>query len=131
MATPIAGTGGTVYVVGTPDVLLGEVKQWDLEIDREVYDASTLGVTTRRKVGGLGDWKGKLTGFYAVSTDQGQTLLQNAVLNYGVVLYLQLKTSTNTYEGNAIPSRIDISNPVDGITTFDVEFEGSDPLLFD
>jgi predicted secreted protein len=129
MATPIAGTGGLLKVSGTPDVTVGEIKEWQLEIDRENYDASTLGTTWRVNVSGIGSWTGSLTGFFSVKTDTGQTLLQNAVLN-GTGLYVEFLTANGTYEGAVNPSKIAVANPVDGITTFDMDFQGNGQLFF-
>ena len=129
MAAPIAGTNGLLKVAGTPNVTVGEIKAWSIEIDRDVYDASVLGDTWAESVMGLGHWTGTLTGFFSVSTDAGQTLIQNAVLNQ-LSLYCEFITATNTYEGQVHVSKISVENPVDGITTFNCEFTGSGPLLF-
>jgi predicted secreted protein len=126
VATPIAGTEGHVRVGGT-EVL--EIKEWTADIERENYDASTLGVTWRRKVAGIGNWSGKLTGFYSVSDDVGQQALHNAIFN-ALSVELSLETQTNSYTGTAFPKKISIKNPVDGIVDVDIDFEGSDPLVF-
>lgn len=129
MAAPIAGTAGLLKVVGTPDVTVGEIKAWNLQVDRDIYDASTLGNTWAVNVQGLGHWTGTLTGFFSISTDVGQTILQNALLN-ATPIYVEFKTSTNTYEGQVNVSQLQVGNPVDGITTFDMTFTGSGQLFY-
>lgn len=128
MAAPIAGTNGLLKISGTPDTTVGEIKAWTLEIDRDVYDASVLGDTWAESVMGLGHWTGTMTGFYSVSTDVGQTLIQNALINQ-TALYVKFINQTDTYEGRVHVSKISLNNPVDGIATFDVEFTGSGQLF--
>lgn len=129
MAAPIAGTNGLVKLSGTPDVTLGEVQEWDLDISRDDYDASVLGDTWAESVAGLGHWTGTMTGFFSVSTDVGQTMMQNALINQ-TDLYVELKTQTNTYEGKIHVTKVSLKNPVAGITTFDVDFTGVGPVYF-
>lgn len=129
MAAPIAGTNGLLKIVGTPSVTVGEISAWSIEIDRDNYDASVLGDTWAESVLGLGHWTGTMTGFFSVSTDAGQTLIQNALLNQQSI-YCEFMTQTNQYEGKVNVTKISVDNPVAGIATFDVEFTGNGPLLF-
>lgn len=128
-ATAIAGKGGSVKVVGTPDTVIGEIREWQLTVNRADYDKTALGDDWESKVIGLGSWSGQLTGFFAIASDTGQTLLNNAILN-GTALYVELKTSTNTYEGQVNPTQVQVGNPVDNLVSFQFSFDGNGQLLF-
>jgi hypothetical protein len=128
-ATAIAGKGGSLRVVGTPDTTVGEITEWTCEIDRENYDSTALGADFKTNVIGLGSWQGTAKGFFAISTDQGQTILQNAILN-GSTVYVELRTSTDVYEGQVNPTKVSVGNPVSGLVTFEFDFVGTGALLY-
>src|SRR5436309_2293169 len=128
-AVAIAGKGGSVRVVGTPDTTIGEIAEWTCEVDRENYDSTALGADFKTNVIGLGSWQGTMKGFFAISTDTGQTILQNAIIN-GSTIYVELRTSTNVYEGQVNPTKVSVGNPVGGLVSFEFDFTGSGALLY-
>lgn len=128
-ATAIAGKGGSVQVVGTPNTTIGEIREWQLTVTRAGYDKTALGDDFESKVIGVGSWTGQLTGFFAIESDAGQTVLNNAILT-GTQLYVELKTATSTYEGQVNPTQVQVGNPVDNVVSFQFSFDGNGALLF-
>ena len=130
MATQaLAGTGGRAYLGATPNVLILGIKQWDLTVQADNYDASVLGDVWYENVPGLKKWNGKLTGWYELVTDTtGQGALLSAILN-GTQPYLELALADASYfYGQASITDGTMSNPVNNIVTLDWTFVGSGPL---
>lgn len=126
----LSGTFGSLLMPGTPYVPIGELRQWDMTADADLYDASVLGDTWRERVSGLKQWGGTAAGYYALVDDiTGQRVLYNALVNNNsVVLVMQTKQGGGSFEGTAFLTQCAVSNPVDGLITINFAFTGTGSL---
>jgi predicted secreted protein len=126
----LAGTGGSVYIPGTPTVPVAQIRQWALTTSAGIYDASVLGDKWREFVAGLNTWTGTLTGYYALTTDlTGQRLLYAALVNNTtVVLVFSTVAGGGSFEGTAFITQSNVSDPVDNLITIDFSFTGTGSL---
>lgn len=110
----IAGYGGNVQVSAHT---LAQVKQWELPLNADLYDTSTLGNQWKTYIAGLLGAEAKIDVFLDLTDTLGQVALQSALLNSTTVT-LNLITSnaggasTHTYTGTAFVKSIDIKDPV-------------------
>lgn len=130
MALALAGTFGSVYMPGTPTVAIAQLRQWDINVTADNYDASVLGDTWREYVSGLKGWSFTLTGFYALVTDTtGQRLLMSTLINNGsIVIVFQTKMGGGSFEGTAHLTSSAVSGPVDGLITINFAGQGDGSL---
>lgn len=128
--TALAGTGGSVFIPGTPDTPITYIHQWDLTVEAGLYDVSQLGDYWRHHITGLRQWSGRIQGFYNVVPDTtGQLLLYNACLSSGaVVLQMQTNPGGSFFDGLAYIHQMAISDPVDNVITVDFTFTGTGTL---
>lgn len=128
--TALAGKGGSIYVVGTPDVPMANVNTWTLNVEAGNYDASVLGDSWRHFVPGLRGWNGTVNAYYSVTTDPtGQLVFYNALFN-GTQVVVQMQTSPTGgfFEGTCNVTGFAVSDPVDNLITLDFTFVGSGSL---
>lgn len=110
----IAGYGGNVQIASHT---LAQVKQWELPLNADLYDTSTLGNQWKTYVAGLLGAEAKIDVFLDLTDTLGQVALQSALLNSTTVT-LNLITSnaggatTHTYSGTAFVKSIDVKDPV-------------------
>lgn len=128
--TALAGKGGTVYIPGTPVVAIANINQWTLQMDAGNYDASVLGDSWRHFIPGLRGWSGQLTGYWSIITDpNGQQVLSDAFFNSSsLVIVLQTAPGGGQYEGTVNVTTMNVTDPVDGLITFDFSYVGTGSL---
>lgn len=126
----VAGKGGSVKINGTPVITVALVDQWSGDLNQELYDATSLGDTWKSDVAGLKNFSGRFTGKWDVTGGAGQTVLHNAILN-GVTVGLNLLVdSINGYELTANLSKFSTSDPVNGLVTFECDFQSYGQVFF-
>ncbi len=130
MPGQVSGTNGSVYIPGTPYAAIADLRQWDLTVVRDNYDASVFGDTWREYVIGLGGWSGVSNGFYDITNDpNGQMVLFNAMLFMAaVVLVFQVIAGGGNFEGQTHITNCAISTPVDNVITCDFSYVGNGSL---
>lgn len=128
--TALAGKGGSVFVPGTPNVPIGEIHTWTIQIDADNYESTVLGDNWKEFVAGLRGYSGSVTGYYAIPTDStGQQLLYNALLN-GNALALQMQTATGGgyFEGYCNITQCSISDAVNALISIAFNYVGTGSL---
>lgn len=130
--TALWGATGSAYLPGTPTVPIANISQWDITLSQAQYEAAVLGVYWQIRVNGLHDWQGKLTGQYAVPSDQtGQQVIKNALFN-GLTVVLVLQTSAlaggGSYEGTANISEMTTSAAFNALVPISFSFMGNGTL---
>jgi len=128
--TALAGKGGTLYLPGTPTVPVANIRQWDLTVTADNYDASVLGDTWRHFVHGLQGWNGTITGYYDLVNDTtGQLVIFDALVGAGfVVLVMQTSPGGGQFEGTAVITQAAVSDPVDNLISLNFTFVGTGSL---
>lgn len=129
-ATAVAGKGGAVKVNGTPVITVALVDTWSGDLNQDLYDQTSLGDTWKSDVVGLKQLTGRVTGKWDVTGDTGQTLLHNAILNGATVGLNLLTTGVDGYELTANLSKFSTSNPVNGLVTFECDFQSFGQVFF-
>jgi hypothetical protein len=99
-----SGFGGSAVLVdetGTTETPIGNIGEWELELENEVLEAELMNETFVRKEYGLGNATGSITVFYDKGDTAGQMALNNAALNKTKVkLRLKLPGGSQYWEGN-------------------------------
>lgn len=129
-ATAIAGKGGSVRINGTPVITVALVEQWSGDLNQDLYDQTSLGDTWKSDVAGLKSLTGTIQGKWDITSDTGQTLLHNAILNSTTVGLNLLVDGTNGYELTANLSKFSTSDPVNGLVTFQCTFQSYGQVFF-
>lgn len=132
MANPnaLAGKNGSVYIPGTPNAPIGEITQWQLQLDRENYDQTALGDDFKRFVYGLAGWSGSLTGYYAIVSDtNGQQAVFNALLNAtGFICQFVTAVGGGFFEGSTNVTQMTVGTPVNNLISIAFNFTGNGTL---
>lgn len=121
----IAGKGGSARLgVDT----IAEVTSWSLDVSTDMLDSTSLGDNWREFVAGLNGATGSVEVKWDLPNDtDGQTALQNALLN-GTTVTLDLYVNdTNYYSGTAYVSSLNVEDPVEDLVTatFEAQFTGA------
>ncbi len=118
----IHGKSGTVSFDGAQ----ADVTNWTLNISAEDLDSTAMTDTYKTRLLGLIDWTATVT---ALIPTTGPAIGDNAALgDIGTSQTLALSDGTNTYSGTAFAQSFSVGNPVDGIPTITIQFEGSGAL---
>lgn len=121
----IAGKGGSARIgVNT----IAEVTSWSLDVSTDMLDSTSLGDNWREFVAGLNGATGSVEVKWDLSNDtNGQTALQNALLNGTTVTLDLYVNATKYYSGSAYVSSLSIEDPVEDLVTatFETQFTGA------
>lgn len=127
----ISGTEGAVQFINSSSTTglnaVGDLTQWQLNIDAGLIDTNAFGSTWRQAIPGLRGGSGSFQGFWSVDqSTAGQFHIQSAILN-GTLSHIDLvvhTTSTNVhgYEGDAYLGRLQIGAQVDNAIGFSGDF---------
>lgn len=110
----IAGFGGTAKIGSNA---ISQVKQWELPLNADLYDTSSLGSQWKTYVAGLLGADAKVDVFLDPTDTNGQIAIQSGLLA-GTSVTLNLLTSNSggatvhTYSGTAFVKSSDIKDPV-------------------
>lgn len=140
--TVIAGCDGSVKVkVSSTMTYVAEVKEWQLQVQRELIDVSTLHDVTadagwKKSFPGFKSWSGSLTCHWAVGADDTDTqhLLQSAVMSSNTAIEVELYTLDSTkpnakgYHGNIYVSNFSTRVGTSGIIELSISFQGNGAL---
>lgn len=120
----VAGYGGSMKV-GT--YTAANIKDWDLPLASDIYDASVLGTNWKQYLPGLVGATAKADAFFDTTDTNGQLALMNACMN-GTLMTVALYTSTSHYfSGSAYIKQFDVKTDVGGIITaaIDIQYTGT------
>lgn len=144
--TVIAGCDGSVKVkVSSTQTYLAEVKEWQLQVQREQLDVSVLHDTSadagwKKTFPGFKSWSGSLTCHWAVGdTTDPQYILQDLVLGITnttsaaveVELYtddLTAKPNKKGYRGTIYVTNFSTRVGTSGIIELSISFQGTGKL---
>ena len=121
----IAGKGGSAKISANT---IAEVASWSLDISADMLDSTALGDDWREYVAGLNGATGSIEVKWDVPNDtNGQTALQNAILNSTTIALNLYVNSTNYYAGTVYISNLSVEDPVEDLVTatFDAQFTGA------
>ena len=113
--------------------LIGEIKNYSLDIASDVVDTTTLGSNGwRRNTATLRGWSGSVTAHFDTG-DTGQTDIRSALLQGNTVnltFYIGGNEAGNkTFSGTAIVKSGSITNDVAGIVEISFSFDGDGELV--
>lgn len=121
----IAGKDGSVKIGANT---VAETTSWSMSISSDMLDSTSLGDDWREFIAGLNGATASIEVKWDIPNDtNGQTALQNAMLN-GTTVTLNLYTNaTNYYSGTAYVSSLNVEDPVEDIVTatFEAQFSGA------
>lgn len=140
--TVIAGCDGSVKIKTSSFTYVAEVKEWQLQVQRELIDVSTLHDTTadagwKKSFPGFKSWSGSLTCHWAVGADDTDTqhLLQSAVMTSNTAIEVELytddvsdKPNKKGYAGKIYVSNFSTRVGTSGIIELSVSFQGNGAL---
>ena len=121
----IAGKDGSAKIGANT---IAEVTSWSMDISADMLDSTSLGDDWRESIPGLNGATASLEVKWDIPNDaNGQTALQNAILN-GTTVTLNLYTNaSNYYSGTAYISSLNVEDPVEDLVTatFEAQFTGA------
>ncbi len=120
--TAITGSGGSVKVGAN---VIGEAKNWTLNLSRDALKTTPFGNTWHKKIPGMGDWTAKVTVNFDNADTNGQIALQNALLNATTVTFSEWIDGTHNYSGTCIVKGVAIKSSPDAVIEADFDLEGS------
>lgn len=121
----IAGKGGSAKIGANT---IAEVTSWSLDISSDMLDSTSLGDNWREFIAGLKGATGSVEVKWDIPNDtNGQTALQNAILNGTTVTLNLYVNATKYYSGSAYISGLNVEDPVEDLVTatFDAQFTGA------
>jgi hypothetical protein len=121
-----AGKGGKVTIAAAT---VGEIDQWDLSINQELYEITKFLDAAKGFLPGVYEWNGKFSGRYD-STDAQQLALLNALLAGTLIVPHLYIDATKNWTGNAYLKSINPKATVLGLVTADFVFQGTGALAF-
>lgn len=120
----IAGKGGSAKIGANA---IAEVTSWSMDISADMLDSTSLGDSWREFVAGLNGATGSVEVKWDIPNDaDGQTALQNAILNGTTVTLNLYVNASNYYSGSAYVSSLSVEDPVEDLVTatFEAQFTG-------
>lgn len=120
-------------MVGTPATTVALITQWQGTVTLELYDQTALGDIWTSNVAGFRKLAGTIDGSWDVTSDTGQTLLHNAIMN-ATTLALDLYVDSvngHGYSCIAYLSQFQTTTPVAGLVKFTCNFENQGQVTFD
>lgn len=121
----IAGKGGSARLGANT---IAEVSSWSMDLSADMLDSTSLGDSWREFIPGLNGATGSVEVKWDIPNDaNGQTALQNAILN-GTTITLDLYVNaSNYYSGTAYVSSLSVEDPVEDLVTatFEAQFTGA------
>lgn len=122
------GKGGMVYLQGSGAAAtkLGEVREWSIDIDKELAEDTAMGDTWRSQLAGIVSWSGSIDG----NLDTAETSPFDAAIASSVkawYLYPNAAAPTLYYYGSIWPT-LSVSGGLGGIVSFSLSFEGDGAL---
>lgn len=144
----IAGCDGTAKVkVSAAQTYIGQVKDWTLQVSRELIDVSILRDSAsptdagwKKSYPGFKSWSGSLTVNWDVqsSVDLTQKTITDAVVANNTAIEIELYTDDATakpnkrgYKGNVYVQSFSVRTAVSGIVEMSINFTGSGALVTD
>ena len=132
MAT-IHGKSGTVCY-GATALAQATVTKWEINLTCEAIENTSMTGTLKARVAGLKDWTGTVDCYLDIDT--GPTLGTAAALTVMAayddsatpLMDLALSDGTSTITGKAYAKSFSQGNPVDGMATLSISFEGTGAL---
>lgn len=121
----IAGKGGSAKIGANT---IAEVTSWSMDISADMLDSTSLGDDWREFIAGLNGATGTVEVKWDIPNDaNGQTALQNALLNGTTVTLNLYVNATNYYSGSAYVSSLSVEDPVEDLVTatFEAQFTGA------
>lgn len=121
----IAGKGGSAKIGANT---IAEVTSWSMDVSADMLDSTSLGDDWREFIAGLNGATGSVEVKWDIPNDaNGQTALQNALLNGTTVTLNLYVNATNYYSGSAYVSSLSVEDPVEDLVTatFEAQFTGA------
>ncbi len=98
-------------------------------IEGDNIDVTTMGSAQVKRMQGLMDSSGSLSGFHEPGDAAGQTALRQALLNGGGIVFMQfLQNGVNGFQQEMIVASFEPSGSVDGVVETSYELEGNGPI---
>jgi len=119
--------------VKTANGLVGEVKNYSLDVASDIVDATTLGSNGwRRNVATIRGWSGSCTVHFDTN-DQGQNDIRAALMageSLQMTFYVgKNESGTKYYQGTAFVKSGSLTNDVAGLAEVTFSFEGNGELV--
>lgn len=134
----LSGRGGAVKFSsstgGTP-ALVGDLREWQVSIEAEMFEVSTFGSSGwRRFQPNLLGASGTLSGYWSVQSSTAEKALQNHLLNQPTtpakISLLVDATNANGYSGSCWITQIQPGASVDAIVPFTANFTMHGPVSY-
>lgn len=121
------GCFGKVLVGGTPSVV-AEVRNYTLNENAEVLDASSIGDCTKSKNVGAVEWDGTVNCWWDDTDTNGQV-----AMTVGTSIAIEVGPEGNTtgdfkYSGTGIIQSVEVLGGVDGLVERNISFVGTGSL---
>lgn len=99
-----------------------------MTIDGDNQDITSFGDNWMARLQGLKDASYSISGFFDVADTTGQLVIRAALIN-GTDLYIQfLPDGTSGFTQKVVPSSLEISSAVDGVSEISMDLEGTDTV---
>lgn len=125
----LSGTLGSVVYTTGGTTMVGEMKEWSLDMQMDMPDATAFGDNWREFTSGIKTWTGTFAGNFD-SADSVQTSLRSAFLA-GSVCGLRFYVSTaNYFSGSAYINGQTPATAFDGLATIEYSIQGTGALTY-
>ncbi len=121
--TAITGAGGKVQVAGVN--VIGEAKNWTINLSRDIAKVTPFGNTWHKKKALLGDWTAKVTANFDYGDTLGQVALINALTGATSVTIAEFIDATHNYSGTAYIKGASWKAQPDAVLEVDFDLEGT------
>ena len=121
----IAGKDGSAKIGANT---IAEVTSWSMDLSTDMLDSTSLGDDWREYITGLNGATANVEVKWDLPNDtNGQTALQNAMLNGTPVTLNLYVNGSNYYSGSAYISNLNVETPVEDkvSATFDAQYSGA------
>ena len=122
----LAGKGGRFQfdVAGTP-TNVADLREWSLNIDRDLFEISTFGSSGWREFQqNLNGAQGSVSGYWNVESSSAMEAIQGNILDQEAAATVEFwvdATENNGYTAEAFVTSLSPSAAVDGIVTFSAD----------
>lgn len=125
----LSGTLGSIVFTTGGTTVVGEMKEWSLDMQMDTPDATAFGDTWREFVSGIKTWTGSFSGNFDGS-DSAQTSLRSAFLAGSVCSYRFAVDSSHYFAGSALINGQSPSTSFDGLATTEFSIQGTGALTY-
>ena len=131
----LTGNNGVVKLdasVGGAVATIANVRNFSIELTRDTFETTTMGVDVRTYLNGLSSWSGSADIYFDPASSTG-TIATHAVLNptSGTVgqstlsVELYLADSSGKFSGEVIITGFTVNSSMDGMVEASISFQGS------